>query len=79
MRFVKLAVLVLLTSRGGIWRLKPREAKVILRGAMGDGVANESSLDIDEVSMRAGEGESGDLISCEVHGLGGSGIARDAR
>ena len=57
-RFVKFAVLVLLISRGGIWRLRPREAKVVLLGVIGVGVAYESSFDIDELSMNAGEGES---------------------
>lgn len=58
MRFVKFAVLVLLTSRGGICRLKPREAKDVLRGVMSVDVAKESSLDNDGLSISAGDGES---------------------
>ena len=70
-RFVKFAVLVLLTSRGGIWRLNPREAKVVLLGVMGVGAANESSLESEELSIKAGEGESWALVSCEVQGRSG--------
>ena len=63
MRLVRFAVEVLLTSRGGICKLRPLEEKVDLRGVTGLGAAYESSFDVFEFSTRAGEGDSRDLAS----------------
>lgn len=70
MRLVRLAVEVLLTSRGGICKLRPLEEKVDLRGVMGLRTAYRSSLDVVEFSMNAGDGDNFDLASWDVHGLG---------
>lgn len=71
MRLVRFAVEVLLMSRGGICKLRPLEEKVDLRGVTGLGTVYESSFDVVDFSTRAGEGDSGDLVSWDVHGRGG--------
>ena len=71
MRLVKFAVEVLLMSRGGICKLRPLEEKVDLRGVTGLALVYESSFDVVEFSTSAGEGDSRDLGSWDVHGRGG--------
>ena len=71
MRLVRFAVEVLLMSRGGICKLRPLDEKVDLRGVTGLGAVYESSFEVFEFSTSAGEGESRDLASWDVHGRGG--------
>ena len=61
MRLVKLAVLVLLTSRGGICRLRPRGATLGRFGVTGPDATLRSSLEARRESVNNGEGDSMDL------------------
>ena len=63
MRFVRLAVLVLLVSLGGICRLKPRDATLGLLGVTGPEATSRSSLEERRLSVNEGDGDNIDLNS----------------
>ena len=66
---VRLAVLVLLTSLGGICKLRPREASKGRLGVVGLGSISWSSLEDRRASMNVGDGDRIDLRPCADHGL----------
>lgn len=61
MRLVKLAVLVLLISLGGICRLRPRGMTFGRLGVTGSDATLRSSLDVRRESMNTGDGDRTDL------------------
>lgn len=69
-RFSSFAVLVLLMSRGGICRLKPRVGRSGLLGVTGLGAKQVSSFEVFLGSRKDGEGESTGTISLADHALG---------
>lgn len=69
-RLVKLAVLVLLISLGGICKLKLIGRANGLLGVIGLGATLMSSFDLLNGSTNKGEGARVDLISWEDFGLG---------
>ena len=73
---VKFAVLVLLTSLGGICKLRPREAKVGRLGVIGLGSISWSSLEDRLASMKVGDGDRIFLIPCADHGRLASGCLK---
>ena len=60
---VRLAVLVLLISLGGICRLRPRAGTLGRLGVTGAGVTSKSSLEERRLSVNDGDGDSMDLKS----------------
>lgn len=73
---VRFAVLVLLTSLGGICKFRPRDAKVVRLGVVGAGSISWSSLEERLASTKVGDGERMDLIPCADHGLLASGCLK---
>lgn len=69
-RLVKLAVLVLLISLGGICKVKLRGRANGRLGVIGLGATLMSSFDLFDGSTNKGEGARVDLISWEDFGLG---------
>lgn len=69
-RFANFAVLVLLMSRGGICRLKPRAGKSGLLGVTGLGAKQVSSFEVFLGLWKDGDGESTGAISFGDHALG---------
>lgn len=69
MRLERLAVLVLVTSLGGICRLRPRGATAGLFGVTGPDATPESSLEERLLSTKDGDGDSMDLKSWDDQGL----------
>lgn len=69
-RFTNFAVLVLLMSRGGICRLKPRAGKSGLLGVTGLGAKQVSSFEVFLGSWKDGDGESTGAISFADHARG---------
>ena len=69
-RFDRWAVLVLLRSRGGIWRLNPRCETFGLFGVTGIGEILLSSFEAEVFSINVGDGDSTDLIPKADHGRG---------
>lgn len=69
-RLTSFAVLVLLISRGGICRLKPRAGKSGLLGVTGLGPTQVSSFEVFLGSLKDGEGDSTGVISFVDHALG---------
>ena len=67
-RLDRFAVLVLLTSLGGICRLRPRRVQLGLFGVTGVGRISQSSFETFLFSINAGDGDRNDLIPCEDQG-----------
>lgn len=61
MRLVKLAVLVLLMSLGGICKLRQREGMFGRLGVTGSDATLRSSLEVRRESINNGDGDSTDL------------------
>ena len=63
MRLVRFAVLVLLISLGGICKLRPRGATLVLFGVTGPEGTSRSSLEERRLSVNDGDGDNIDLKS----------------